>query len=100
MERIEKTIIKVGTNNIDVVTTINGIKCNTTARVKPCNADKLINALISANIPVTISRPVITTTNIGNGIITTKIMEDMITITAGCSGETIHRILEEIKNNK
>ena len=99
MERSKKTLTKIENTNINIVTAINGIKCNTTARVKPCNADKLINALISVNIPVTISRPVITTTNIENGIITTNIIEDMITITAGCSGESIHRILEVIKNN-
>ena len=86
MGRIEKTVTKVGTNNIVVITSVNGISCNTTARVKPCNADKLINALISVNIPVTFSRPIITVTNIENGVITTKIIEDMVTITAGCSG--------------
>ncbi len=100
MERIEKIITKVENNNIEIVTSINGIKCNTTARVKPCNVDKLVNALISVNIPITISRPITTVTNIENGVITTKVAEDMITITAGCSGESIHRILEVVKNNK
>ena len=98
MGRIEKTVTKVGTNNIVVVTSVNGVNCNTTARVKPCNADKLINALISVNIPVTFSRPIITVTNIENGVITTKIIEDMVTITAGCSGASINRILEVIKS--
>lgn len=98
MERIEKTITKIGTNNIEIVTGVNGVSCNTSARVKPHNVDKLVNALISVNIPVTISRPITHVTNIENGIITTKVIEDMITITAGCSGESIHRILEVIKN--
>lgn len=98
MSKFERINTNVCGTNVNIVISENGKKFHSSSRVKMMNVNPLVSVLKSCNIPVTVIQTV--RTQIINGVVSEPKTAEMVIVEAECSGESIHRLLEAIKNSR